>query len=422
MSRFISHAQNFEDVMLWRALGRIKHGTYVDVGAQDPFIDSVSLAFYQRGWRGMHVEPSPYYAAALREGRPDEAVVEAAVGAQDGSIRFCEMLESGLSSGDAGVAKHHRAAGLAVHETVVPSCTLDDVLRQVCDRPIHWMKINVEGMELEALRGWTIQVRPWVVLIGSTEPNSPVQSHQAWEMEIVSKGYDFVYFDGLNRFYVSQDHPELKAFFGYGPNVFDDFALSGTAHAPFCALLNEKVRQAETVATDLRLKLAHAEANATDLSLRLSRNVAKLADAQARISGLSLTVEQKVHEVYRITGSRSWKVSRPLRTFSRLAERAVLKAKRLVNNATYRAWLALRRCPAKAVLRVVIGWIPPLEARLYRMISHELSLEPRGAHAESMGLDTSGVAANALASAMRQQRIKEILARVEHELEADKAA
>ena len=44
---FVSYAQNFEDVLLWRALRDIEHGFYVDVGAQDPVTDSVSLSFYE---------------------------------------------------------------------------------------------------------------------------------------------------------------------------------------------------------------------------------------------------------------------------------------------------------------------------------------------------------------------------------------
>ena len=53
---FVSYAQNFEDVMLWRALSDVKQGHYIDIGAQDPVINSVSLAFYEAGWRGIHVE------------------------------------------------------------------------------------------------------------------------------------------------------------------------------------------------------------------------------------------------------------------------------------------------------------------------------------------------------------------------------
>ena len=33
---FISYAQNYEDVILWRALRDVEHGFYVDVGAADP--------------------------------------------------------------------------------------------------------------------------------------------------------------------------------------------------------------------------------------------------------------------------------------------------------------------------------------------------------------------------------------------------
>lgn len=61
----VSYAQNFEDVMLWRALGHIENGFYVDIGAQHPTIDSVSKAFYERGWSGINVEPVDAYIALL---------------------------------------------------------------------------------------------------------------------------------------------------------------------------------------------------------------------------------------------------------------------------------------------------------------------------------------------------------------------
>ena len=68
--KFVSFAQNFEDVILWRVLKDVLSGFYIDVGANDPVIDSVSYAFYQRGWRGIHVEPMPVYAEKIRAARP----------------------------------------------------------------------------------------------------------------------------------------------------------------------------------------------------------------------------------------------------------------------------------------------------------------------------------------------------------------
>ena len=40
---FISYAQNYEDVILWRALRDVERGFYVDVGAADPQVDSVTV-------------------------------------------------------------------------------------------------------------------------------------------------------------------------------------------------------------------------------------------------------------------------------------------------------------------------------------------------------------------------------------------
>ncbi len=66
----VSYAQNLEDVMLWRALQEVEGGFYLDVGAQDPVIDSVTRAFYDRGWCGVNLEPAPAYHAALAAARP----------------------------------------------------------------------------------------------------------------------------------------------------------------------------------------------------------------------------------------------------------------------------------------------------------------------------------------------------------------
>lgn len=99
----VSYAQNFEDVMLWRALGHIEKGFYIDIGAQDPVVDSVSKAFYEHGWRGVHVEATPAYAEALRKNRPDELVIEAAVSDHIGEMTFYEIPETGLSTGDPAI-------------------------------------------------------------------------------------------------------------------------------------------------------------------------------------------------------------------------------------------------------------------------------------------------------------------------------
>lgn len=272
MEKLISYAQNFEDIMLWRALSHVQHGCYIDVGAQSPDIDSVSRLFHEHGWRGVHVEPTLHYANQLRARRPEEVVLQLAVSDKPGILRFFEVAESGLSTMEQALADEHREAGFEVSEIRVPAVTLDAVLEQAAHADIHWLKIDVEGAEARVVDGWRESAaRPWIVVVESTRPCSTVQTHLEWEPMLLAKGYEFAYFDGLNRFYVSAEHKELIASFECGPNVFDDFSLS--AASVFCAEVNLAYRALEVhnegqiAAKDAEIAARDAEIAARDLEI-----------------------------------------------------------------------------------------------------------------------------------------------------------
>lgn len=239
-----SYAQNFEDVMLWRALAHVEHGSYIDVGAQDPIVDSVSLAFHERGWRGIHVEPTPHYAELLRQQRPGDLVIQAAVCNGPRVLQFFEIPSTGISTGDASIARQHRARGFDVREIVVLCVTLEEVFAASVGSEIHWLKIDVEGLEQQVLSTWGASAaRPWIVVVESTLPMTQTETHNNWEATLVSYGYTPVYFDGLNRYYVSEAHPEIKGAFQAPPNVFDGFVLNGTSSAPFHNLIKERFEE-----------------------------------------------------------------------------------------------------------------------------------------------------------------------------------
>lgn len=278
MSSLISYAQNFEDVMLWRALKDVEIGFYIDIGAQDPVIDSVSLAFYEKGWRGIHVEATPYYANLLRKDRPEDTVIQAAVGTAKGFVQFFEIPETGISTGDAAIAAEHVERGFKVHNITVPSISLASVFSLCKNREIHWLKIDVEGFESQVLLSWgKSTARPYIVVVESTLPLTQIESHAKWESYLIKLGYSYVYFDGLNRFYVSEKNPELKRAFRSGPNVFDGFVFNGTGSAPFWSLieqrhqikLDEKTRDFDARSEQLRSQIKTLEQSRSSRELEL---------------------------------------------------------------------------------------------------------------------------------------------------------
>ena len=223
----LSYAQNYEDVLLWRALGHIKEGCYLDIGACDPIADSVSKAFYLAGWRGVHVDPSVTCADALRKDRPDEIVIQAVVADEPGFVTFYEFPDTGLSTCVEEFADRHRAAGHVCEVSTAPVIALAELLDLAAGPDLHWLKIDVEGFERKVLSSWGQSfVRPWVLVIESTEPNSQIQTQCEWLDLVHELGYHEVTFDGLSRFFVSDAHCELDAAFIANPNIFDSFNVT----------------------------------------------------------------------------------------------------------------------------------------------------------------------------------------------------
>jgi FkbM family methyltransferase len=219
---FTSYAQNLEDILLWRALRHVRSGCYIDVGAHDPRLESVSRGFYEQGWRGVHFEPNPVFAAKIRQDRPDEIVHEVAVSDTEGTVRFAVTTASGLSTGAVEYAEAYRRSDQVVEELDVRTTTLQEACGPLAGRDVHWLKIDVEGMEEQVLRGWDPRtLRPWIVMVEATRPGSTAPSHEAWEQLLLSADYRFVFFDGLNRFSIAAERPELAAAFSAPVNIHD---------------------------------------------------------------------------------------------------------------------------------------------------------------------------------------------------------
>lgn len=221
---FISYAQNYEDVMLWRALRDIDKGFYVDVGAADPEFDSVTRAFYERGWSGINVEPLEEHFARLVQARPRDTNLNVAAGREDGPATLYAFRGTGLSTLDPQISARHQAAGWLAEPRVVPVRRLGDVLRQCAPPAIHFLNIDVEGAEAEVLAGLDLgRVRPWVLVIEATEPNTTQNSRPRWEHLVTAQRYSLAYFDGLNCFYVADEVGWLKQRLAAPPHYFDDF-------------------------------------------------------------------------------------------------------------------------------------------------------------------------------------------------------
>jgi FkbM family methyltransferase len=369
--RFISYAQNNEDVLLWRALGHVQDGFYIDVGASDPVEHSVTRAFYDAGWRGINIEPLPAHIAAFQEQRPRDINLAVAAGSSEGSLTLYDVPDvRGWASPEAAVAELHRAEGHAVAELAVPVRTLASICAEHVRGEIHFLKIDVEGFEGEVLRGMDFQRwRPWVLVIEATLPNSRETNHQAWEHLVTSQRYRYAWFDGLNRYYVADEHQELMRHFGIQPNVFDDFiswhldrAWSANAAA------GEALHESEQHADALRAEL-HDVRQAAQAEIARLRD--ELVQAHASSHQTTLWARDLEQRLIATLNSTSWRITAPLRFIARRGPDSMAGiARRKAKGAARRGlrWLTTREALRRTVLPLVMR-SPRLQAWVARTLA-----------------------------------------------------
>jgi FkbM family methyltransferase len=308
---FASFSQNGEDVVLWRALQGVPNGRYVDVGANDPEIFSVSMGFYQRGWSGITIEPDPEFAQMQRDQRPRDWLVEAAITPKDRDLVTFHVVDgTGLSTLDDNLARAHQSAGFDTHDVAVQTRSLDSVLEEAGweGMDIHFMSVDTEGSEQAVLESLDLTVwRPWVLVVEATSPLTTESTRDRWEPLVTGSGYRFCMFDGLSCFYVAEEHEaSLGLALSYPACPLDNYTRREyrelEAQAQSVPLLTEQVSRWRNQAVNRWAKALAAETEAERLR-------AEIVDCRFEADNL----RRQVDDLHR---SSSWRVTKPLRLLS----------------------------------------------------------------------------------------------------------
>ena len=306
---FISYAQNYEDVMLWRALKHIEKGFYIDVGANDPVEHSVTKAFYDRGWRGINIEPVETWVQKLRLARPEDINLQVAASNSPGELDFFEVVDTGLSTTNIEIARRHaNEYGFSLREYSVPATTLTQICLEQEVKDIHFLKIDVEGSEQSVLEGIDFSViRPWILVIEATLPMVQDQNYREWESLIVSCDYHFGYFDGLNRFYIANEHSDLDVNFQVPPNIWEGFITYKEYQ------LGQQCYQLQGDYQQLQRKYQTLQGDYQQLQRKYQTLQGDYQQLQRKYQTLQGEHQSVSRELYDIKHGRLWYMTAPLR-------------------------------------------------------------------------------------------------------------
>ncbi len=284
----ISYAQNFEDVMLRRVFEDRNNGFYVDVGAMDPVLESVTKYFYDQGWSGINIEPNEWFYKKLIEDRPRDINLKVAVGGHAEIRPLHVFQEYGISTFDESNRDRFTQLGYQAEEKTVEVTTLAAVCEHYVTRRIDFLKVDCEGWEKAALEGadWD-RFRPTIVIVEATEPGTTAPSWSEWQPLLEAARYEMVYFDGLNRFFLQREFGDLRCHFRQPPNIFDEFQIHATVEAKQVSrALQEERDHLKMRVAELETQTARLEAQLQENSAQIARLSEELQSAQARVAQL----------------------------------------------------------------------------------------------------------------------------------------
>ena len=166
----LSYGQEGEDLVLLRLFDRRESGFFVDVGAHHPVRFSNTWVFYQRGWRGINIEPNPQAMELFKQWRPGDINLAIGIDEHSTTQRYFEFDDPALNTYDEAVAvqRQHTDGYRLIRSTMQELRRLDEVLAEhlPAGQKIDFLSVDAEGLDFQVISSndWS-RFRPACVLI-----------------------------------------------------------------------------------------------------------------------------------------------------------------------------------------------------------------------------------------------------------------
>lgn len=200
-SNLPSYSQFREDKILDRIFFD-KKGTCVEVGANDGITGSTTYFFEKKGWKCVLIEPVSDLCERIRRFR-SALVFECAASSESGEgVFYVAESTKSLStlSPTESLQKEIAANKTYLREIHVRKRTIDEILNEAGICEIDFITVDVEGHEMDVLRGFSIErYRPRIIII---EDNSD-HADDSIRMYLGEKGYIPFFRTGVNDWYAS---------------------------------------------------------------------------------------------------------------------------------------------------------------------------------------------------------------------------
>jgi FkbM family methyltransferase len=207
-----SFSQCGEDLIIdyvFRML-KIEKPEYWDIGAYHPYNISNTAFFYEKGCRGLNVEPNPELYKLFKKHRPEDINVNAGVAVQKGSGEYYMMDIPSLNTfSQEHVNDYLKEGHQMIKKVNLSLLTLHDISRDFYNG--KWpdiLTVDVEGLDFDLLNSISYKEKLSVICVETITYSTTGRGEKNQKVIdlLIENGY-FLYADTyINSIFVKKSH------------------------------------------------------------------------------------------------------------------------------------------------------------------------------------------------------------------------
>ena len=192
----VHYGEFAEDVFINRLFKNVDKGFYVDVGCYHPFKGSLTAKLYEKNWHGINIDISKTSIDLFKIVRKKDINLNLAISNFDGETYYYE--NSPINQQNSLIQTND------LQKKIKIQCfTLDTVLKNKDLEEFDFLNIDVEGNELEVLKGFNLKkFKPKLITI----ENNDLTINEYLESEVckilIKSDYTLVNKIGVTNFFM----------------------------------------------------------------------------------------------------------------------------------------------------------------------------------------------------------------------------
>lgn len=187
----------------------VSQWTWLDIGAGDPLILSNTALFYERGCRGINVEPNIALYRSLCECRPEDVNLNIGVGTEPGYLEYYMFEEDPYLNTcvrEEALSLVNKFGYQIADTRRIPVMTINQIVEQYCQSQFpDVLDLDMEGMDLDILSQIDFNSSSPKIIVLETVQFGSVRKDTTAKDFLEKQGYIAPYETPINTLFVRRD-------------------------------------------------------------------------------------------------------------------------------------------------------------------------------------------------------------------------